>query len=211
MGKGFVIGLTGGLGTGKTTVARILQELGLTVINADQIGHQLLLPGTEVYEQVKQAFGPEIMDAVGRIDRQALGRIVFDDPEKRQRLNDLTHPAIIALIKAKVQALKQAGKDVVVEVPLLFEAGLEAKAETGFDEIWVVAASPAVQLARVQARDGLGTEEARRRIGAQMPLRAKIARADVVIYNDGTELELREEVEQILVARKRAHISPADA
>ena len=211
MGEGFVIGLTGGLGTGKTTVARILQGLGLTVIDADQIGHQLLQPGTEVYERVKQAFGPEIVEADGRIDRQTLGQIVFRDPDKRKRLNDLMHPAIIAQIKAEVHALKQAGKDVVVEVPLLFEAGLEAKAETGFDEIWVVAASPAVQLARVQARDGLGTEEARRRIAAQMPLSAKIARADVVVYNDGTEKELKEEVEQILAARKRAHISLSDA
>ena len=211
MGEGFVIALTGGIGTGKTTVARILQELGLTVISADQVGHQLLRPGTAVYEEVKQAFGPEILDAEGRIDRRLLGQIVFGDPEKRQRLNDLTHPAIIARIKTEAQALKQAGQDVVVEVPLLFEAGLDTKKAMGFDEIWVVAASPAVQLARVQARDGLGTEEARRRIGAQLPLRVKIAHADVVIYNDGTKTELKEEVKQILAARKGAHISPSGA
>lgn len=211
MGNGFVIGLTGGMGTGKTTVARILQELGLTVISADEIGHELLQPGTEVYEAVKQAFGPEIVDAGGQIDRRALGRVVFSNPDKRQRLNALTHPAIIARIKAEVQARKRAGQDVVVEVPLLFEAGLDAKAATGFDEIWVVAASPAVQLARVQARDGLSAEEARRRIGAQMPLRAKIDRADVVIYNDGTETELKAKVVRLLAARKRAHISPSGA
>ncbi|HHW11797.1 MAG TPA: dephospho-CoA kinase [Firmicutes bacterium] len=211
MATGFVIGLTGGLGTGKTTVARILQELGLTVISADQIGHQLLEPGTAVYERVKEFFGPEILDAAGQIDRRALGRIVFRDPEKRGRLNDLTHPAIIARIKAEVDRLKQAGKDVVVEVPLLFEAGLAAKAEIGFDEIWVVAASPAVQLARVQTRDGLGEEEARRRIGVQMPLEMKIARADVVVYNDGNETELKEKVKAIFAARKQAHISSADA
>ena len=195
-------------GTGKTTVARILQELGLTVISADQVGHQLLRPGTAVYEEVKQAFGPEILDAEGRIDRRLLGQIVFGDPEKRQRLNDLTHPAIIARIKTESQALKQAGQDVVVEVHLLFEAGLDAKKAMGFDEIWV--RLPGVQLARVQA-DGLGTEEARRRIGAQLPLRTKIAQADVVIYNDGTETALKEEVKQILAARKGAHISPSGA
>ena len=147
----------------------------------------------------------------GGLTGALLGQIVFGDPEKRQRLNDLTHPAIIARIKAEAQALKQAGQDVVVEVPLLFEAGLDAKKVMGFDEIWVVAASPAVQLARVQARDGLGTEEARRRIGAQLPLRVKIAHADVVIYNDGTKTELKEEVKQILAARKGAHISPSGA
>lgn len=211
MAKGFVIGLTGGIGTGKTTVARILKELGLTVISADEIGHQLLEPGTEVYEQVKKFFGPEVLDEAGRIDRQTLGRLVFRDPEKRRRLNDLMHPAIIARIKAEVERLKQAGKDVVVEAPLLFEAGLAAKAATGFDEIWVVAASPAVQLARVQARNGLGADEARRRIDAQMPLEEKIARAEVTVYNDGSETELKEKVKALFTARKRAHISSGDA
>lgn len=211
MEKGLVIGLTGGMGTGKSTVAQILQGLGLVVIDADQIGHQLLLPGTAVYEEVKRAFGPGILGPDGQIDRQALGKIVFADPAKRRRLNALTHPAIIARIKAEVQALKAEGKDVVVEVPLLYEAGLEAKEETGFDEIWVVAASPAVQLTRVQARDGLGAAAAEQRIQAQMPLSAKIARADVVVYNDGTVMELKEKVEKLLAARKRAHNSASGA
>ncbi len=211
MASGFVIGLTGGIGTGKTTVARILEDLGCALISSDRIGHQLLEPGTEVYRKVRAEFGPAIISPDGRIDRPALGKIVFHHPERRQRLNQLTHPAIIARIKAEVQRLKANGGDVVIEIPLLFEAGLAGKDEIGLDEIWVVAAAPEIQLARVMARDGLGIEEAKRRIEAQMPLEEKIARADVVIYNNGSEGELKREVVNLLSARKRAHISRSEA
>ncbi|NLY91192.1 MAG: dephospho-CoA kinase [Firmicutes bacterium] len=211
MSPGFVIGLTGGIGTGKTTVARILADLGCAVISSDRIGHQLLEPGNEVYEKVKAEFGPGILRPGGRIDRAALGKIVFHHPGRRQRLNQLTHPEIIARVKAETRRLKAAGRDVVVEIPLLFEAGLAGKTEIGLDEIWVVAAAPEIQLARVMARGGLGVEEAKRRIEAQMPLAEKIARADVVIYNNGEEGELKEEVAKLLAARKRAHISRFEA
>lgn len=211
MAPGFVIGLTGGIGTGKTTVARILAGLGCTMINSDRIGHQLLEPGTEVYRKVRAEFGPVVVGPDGRIDRPALGKIVFHHPERRRRLNQLMHPVIIARIKAEAQELKANGRDVVIEIPLLFEAGLAEKDEIGLDEIWVVAAAPEIQLARVMARDGLGIEEARRRIGAQLPLQEKIARADVVIYNNGDEGELKQEVADLLSARKRAHISRSGA
>ena len=207
MRPGFVIGLTGGIATGKTTVARILADLGCVLISADRIAHQLLEPGSEVYERVKAEFGPGILGPDGRIDRAALGRIVFHQPQRRQRLNQLTHPAVIARIKEEVGELKAGGRDVVVEIPLLFEAGLAGRVEIGLDEIWVVAAAPGIQLARVMARDGLTAEEAERRIAAQLPLAEKIARADVVIYNNGEEGELKEEVTRVLAARKQAHIS----
>jgi dephospho-CoA kinase len=207
MAPGFVIGLTGGMWTGKTTVARILAGLGCTIIDADQIGHQLLTPGTEVYRKVRAEFGATVVGPDGWIDRSALGKIVFAHPEARRRLNQLMHPAIIAQIEAAIGELKANGADGVVEIPLLFEAGLENKAALSLDEIWVVAAAPAVQLARVMARNGLAEKEAERRIDAQMPLREKIDRADLVIYNDGTEAELKEKVVTHWVARKQAHIS----
>jgi len=210
MGKGFVIGLTGGLGTGKTSVALILQALGLKMISADHIGHQLLKPGTDVYERVKAAFGPEILRGDGQIDRTALGKIVFQDPAERQRLNTLTHPAIIARIKAEVEELRRRGEDVVVEIPLFFEAKM-TKEEAGVDEVWVVATSPATQLARVMARDGVDQEEARRRMAAQLSLGEKVDRADVVVYNEGKQAELKKEVQKLLMARKRAHKNPFDA
>jgi len=207
MAPGLVIGLTGGIGTGKSTVARILAELGCVLVSADRIAHRLLEPGSEVYARVKAEFGPGILGPDGRINRAALGRIVFHEPARRERLNQLTHPAVIARLQAEIRALKAGGRDVVAEIPLLFEAGLAGKAEIGLDEIWVVAAAPPIQLARVMARDGLTAAEAKRRIGAQMPLAEKIARADVVIYNNGEEGELKEEVARLLAARKEAHIS----
>jgi dephospho-CoA kinase len=210
MGKGFVIGLTGGLGTGKTSVALILQSLGMKMINTDQIGHQLLKPGTVVYEKVKAAFGSEIVRADGEIDRAALGKIVFKNPTARQRLNALTHPAIIARMKAEVEELRRRGEDVVVEIPLFFEAKM-TKEEAGLDEIWVVATSPGTQLARVMARDGSTEEETWRRMAAQLPLGEKMSRADVVVYNEGKQTDLKEEVQRLLMARKRAHNFPIDA
>ena len=210
MGKGFVIGLTGGLGTGKTTVALILQDLGLKMISADHIGHQLLQPGTDAYENVTAAFGPEIVRGDGGVDRAVLGKIVFGDPVKRQRLNALTHPAIIGRMKAEVEELRRRGEDGVVEIPLFFETKL-TKEEAGLDEIWVVATSPETQLARIMARDGVDAEEAQRRIAAQLPLAEKMNRADLVVYNEGKPAELKEEVEKLLMARKQAHKFSGDA
>ena len=166
MRKSLVIGLTGGVGTGKSTVASILKEVGLPVIDADQIAHQLLRPGTEVYRQVLTAFGPDILRPDGEIDRRGLGKIVFNDPEKRRLLEEITHPAIKAQIRAEVEGYKAKGQDVVLEVPLLFEAKMEEEV----DEVWVVTASSQTQRQRIMARDGLTPAEAERRMQAQMPL-----------------------------------------
>jgi dephospho-CoA kinase len=210
MGKELVIGLTGGLGTGKTSVALILQSLGMKMISADQICHRLLQPGTAVYEKVKVAFGPEIVREDGEIDRAVLGKIVFKNPVARQRLNAITHPAIIAQMKAEVEESRRRGEDVVVEIPLFFEAKM-TREEAGLDEIWVVAASPRTQLARIMARDGITEEETWWRMTAQLPLGEKMSRADVVVYNEGKQTDLKEEVQRLLVARKRAHNFPEDA
>lgn len=198
MKKSLVIGLTGGLGTGKSTVASILKELGLTVIDADQIGHQLLRPGTGVYRQVLSGFGPEILKPNGEIDRRVLGKMVFNDPEKRRLLNGITHPAIKAQLRAEVDSLKAKGENVVLEVPLLFEAKMEEEV----DEIWVVSASGPTQMQRIMERNGMTTTEAQSRIKAQMSLAEKIAQADVVIKNEGTIADLRKQVETLLKRRR---------
>ncbi len=194
-----VIGLTGGVGTGKSTVASILKEVGLPVIDADQIAHQLLRPGTEVYRQVLTAFGPDILRPDGEIDRRGLGKIVFNDPEKRRLLEEITHPAIKAQIRAEVEGYKAKGQDVVLEVPLLFEAKMEEEV----DEVWVVTASSQTQRQRIMARDGLTPAEAERRMQAQMPLAEKLARADAVIYNEGTIADLKSQVKTLLKSRGR--------
>jgi dephospho-CoA kinase len=199
MGKSLVIGLTGGIGTGKTTVAQILKELGIKVIHADEIGHQLFTPGSKVYLEVLSSFGPRILQPDGEINRQALGRIVFADQEKRELLNSLTHPAIKARIRTEIKELKAKGKDVVLDLPLLFEAKMEEEV----DEIWVVAVSLQTQLTRVMERNALSYAEAMSRINAQLPLAEKIARADLVIWNEGSKEELREKVELLLSSRSR--------
>lgn len=197
--QGIVIGLTGGIGTGKSTVAGILKGLGLKLINADQIGHQLLTPGTEVYYQLIESFGREILSPEGEIDRKVLGGIVFSDAKKRQILNNITHPAIKTKIMGEIGESRSRGEDVVVEIPLLFEAKLESLV----DEIWVVAVSSQTQIQRVMVRNSLSQIEAVKRISAQMPLAQKIALADVVINNEGTLEELREKVKQIWVKTKK--------
>ncbi|NLW55590.1 MAG: dephospho-CoA kinase [Firmicutes bacterium] len=199
MRKSLVIGLTGGVGTGKSTVASILKELGLKIIDADRIAHQLLRPGTEVYRQVLTEFGPDILKPDGEIDRRRLGKIVFNDPEKRRLLEGITHPAIKAQIRAEVESYRAKGQDVVLEIPLLFEAKMEGEV----DEVWVVAVSSPRQLQRIMERDALTPAEAQSRIKAQMPLSEKCARADVVINNEGTIADLRRQVKTLLKSRRR--------
>ncbi len=199
MSKEIVIGLTGGIGTGKSTVARILKDLGLKLIDADQIGHEFLTSGTKVYNQLVKSFGEKILRPDGEIDREVLGGLVFSDAKKRQILNNLTHPAIREEIIEKIEESRGRGEDVVVEIPLLFEA----KMESLVDEVWVVVASSQTQIQRVMIRGSLSRTEAIQRISTQMPLEQKKALADVVINNEGTLEDLRAKVEQSWIATKK--------
>ncbi len=199
MSKGIVIGLTGGIGTGKSTVARILKDLGLKLIDADQIGHEFLTSGTKVYNQLVKSFGEKILRPDGEIDRKVLGGLVFSDAKKRQILNNLTHSAIREEIIEKIEESRGRGEDVVVEIPLLFEA----KMESLVDEVWVVVASSQTQIQRVMIRGSLSRTEAIQRISTQMPLEQKKALADVVINNEGTLEDLRAKVEQSWIATKK--------
>ena len=189
-----VIGLTGGIASGKSTVARILARLGAAVVDADQLAREAVLPGTPAHEAIVAAFGPAILQHDGTLDRTALGRLVFADPEARRRLEAITHPAIRALAEQHLSALRKAGTQFVLYVaPLL----IEARATDRVDEIWVVYADRETQLARLMTRDGLSRQEAEQRLAAQMPMEEKARYGSVVIDNRGPPDELEREVTRL--------------
>ena len=190
-----VIGVTGGIGTGKSTVTRILGELGAVTFSADDAARETLRPGSEALAEVAAAFGPELIEPDGSLNRARLAGIVFADPAARQTLEKITHPRILALLRRRIDEtlrVRPADTIIAVEVPLLFEAGME----DWFDHVVVVTASEDTQIIRARKRSQLSEEEARARIRAQMPLAEKAARATHVIENDGVTEELREAVER---------------
>ena len=192
MANGPVIGLTGGIGSGKSTVAAMLADLGARVIDADKVGHEVYLPGTDGFRRVVEAFGREMIAADGTIDRRRLGTRVFGDPRELARLNAIVHPLIGDEIRRRMQVAfaEGGGRPIVVEAAIMLEAGWRF-----FDRIWVVVVDREVALARVTASRGLSREEVLRRIDAQMPNAERERVADVVIRNDGTREELRRQVE----------------
>jgi dephospho-CoA kinase len=189
-----VIGLTGGPGTGKSTVASMLARRGAAVIEADRLGHQAYAPGTEGWRTVVEAFGPEIVGPDGTIDRRRLGAIVFSDPEKLHRLNLIIHPIIRRLITEQLERFRREGvRVVVIEAALLFEAGWEDLV----DEVWVTEAPAEVAIARYVARTGLPEAEVRRRVAVQLDAAEKVRRAHRVIDTSGTLAAVERQVERL--------------
>jgi dephospho-CoA kinase len=186
-----VVGLTGGIGSGKSTVAGILTELGAHVIDADKIGHEVYRPGTEGFRAVVDAFGPGIVAADGTIDRRALGAIVFGDDAARMRLNALVHPLIGVEIGRRIAAARGEGRPIVIEAALLLEAGWRPL----IDRVWLVSVPRETAIARVMASRGLTRQEVERCIDAQMPDAARRPLADLVLENDGSPATLRARVE----------------
>lgn len=184
MPRPFIIGLTGNIATGKSTVARFLQEWGAAVIDSDQLAREAMAPGGLAYKAVVEAFGPGILRSDGTIDRPRLARIVFSDPEQLRRLEAIVHPAVAALRRRKMEGLQ--APVVVFEAVKLVEAG----AHRDCHQLWLVVSSQAQQLQRLLAK-GWSEEEARLRLQAQPPVEPKLALADVVLRNDGTLEELR--------------------
>ena len=198
----FVIGLTGGIGTGKTHVSKLLQEHGATVINADTVGHEAYLPHTETWREVVSAFGQEIVDDDEQINRRKLGAIVFSDPAHLQRLNSIVHPRIYAMIRDRIESLRVDGvKVVVVEAALLIEAKWTPLA----DEVWVVTAPQEHVLSRLTGR-GMSREQALARIGSQMPQEERVTHADVIIENASGIYELESSVAETWNSRVSARI-----
>ncbi len=192
-----VLGITGGIATGKSTVTQMLADLGAPTVSADALAHDLLFPGTPTTRAVLDAF-PDCADPAyppgQAIDRRALGNIVFADASARARLESLTHPAIIAALRRQISDWHEAeGRCAAAEIPLLFEADLVSLP----DRVIVVACGEAVQIARMRARIGVSEEEARERLSAQWPLAQKIARADVVVTTDGDLEDTRRQVEAL--------------
>ena len=189
-----VIGLTGGIGSGKSTVSQFMVELGTVLIDADKVGHEAFKPDTEPWREVVAAFGQQILTPEGEIDRGKLGKIVFDSPESLAQLNRIMHPRIYDMVKARLEEHRQRGVDVVViEAPLLLEAGWTQLV----DEIWVVIASEATVLKRTEERSGLSEPEILARIRSQMSNDERVKHADVVINNDGDPTDLKAMVNKL--------------
>jgi dephospho-CoA kinase len=181
------VGLTGNIAAGKSTVARIWRSLDATVVDADVLARQAVEPGTPALARIAEEWGDEVVEAGGELDRAALRRIVFADPSARERLEAIVHPAVAELREEAYRAAAERGERVVVaDIPLLFEAGLV----DDFDAVVLVDAPEEVRLARLVGDRGMDPEEARRMIAAQMPSELKRARADFLIANTGTLLEL---------------------
>lgn len=187
----YIIGLTGGVATGKSTVAHMLTELGAPVVDADAVAHRVVEPGLPAWEALLAAFGPGILHEDGRVNRRALARLAFGHMGNLDKLNRATHPFIHTELERQLAALAAVGTPVaVLDAPLLFEAGL-----TGMvDEVWVVMTDRATQVARLLERSDLTEDEAEARIDAQAPLEEKARRAGVVIDNRGTPAETRRQV-----------------
>lgn len=190
-----IIGLTGGIACGKSTVSKALRALGAAIIDADALAHELSQPNAPIFNAYVERFGREIVTAGGTLDRATIAARVFSDPAVRAEVDAVTHPLIRTAAEERLCAARAAEKRAaVLDVPLLFEAGWDTLA----DEVWVVALPAEEQIARLLARDKTMSEgEARARISAQMPLAEKCARADIVIDNSGTVEETRECIEQL--------------
>ena len=177
-----VIGLTGSIGTGKSEAARYLAQLGAEVIDADQVGHEAYTPQSEAWHNVVGAFGKEILDSNGEIDRKKLGAIVFSNPDQLSCLNQIMHPLMARTVAGKIEDLRGQGVEVVVvEAALLFEAGWDSLVE----EVWVTDSSEDLVIQRLSERNGLTQEEARKRISSQMDRSERLSRTDLVIGNSG--------------------------
>lgn len=186
-----LVGLTGGIGSGKSQVSRMLRELGAAIIDADELAHKSQVRGQEAWAAIFERFGWPVLRADGSLDRKKLGYRVFNQPHERDRLNAIVHPIVRRMMGEAIAAYRERGEAVtVLDVPLLIEGGLNQMV----DEVWVVYARPDQQIARIVQRDRVGVQAARKRIQAQMPLADKLALADRVIDNTGTLDALREQV-----------------
>ena len=187
-----VIGVTGGVACGKSEVGRILESMGYRACDADHVAHALMAKGTAVFREIVAFFGKQILDDKGEIFRPALGAIVFDDPEKREHLNALVHPAVRCSIEGWISERRAQGELGAVQIPLLFESRMD---DLGFDGIICVSSSDMLVLERLK-QQGIDHDAAMKRIRSQMPLAEKERLSDCVIRNLGSWQELEEATRQ---------------
>ncbi len=181
------VGLTGGIASGKSTVARMLAERGALLIDLDELAHEVEMPGGEAWEGIVSHFGGEVLRSDRMIDRGKLGEIVFSDPEKLKLLNSLVHPVVLGEWRRRLQRIRETSPEAIVvsAVPLLIEAGM-----TGMvDLVMLVYLPPEKQIARLMLRNGYTRREAELRIASQMPLEKKMLHADIIVNNENSEEE----------------------
>lgn len=195
-----VIGLTGGIATGKSSVALYFAEQGVPVIDADQLARDAVLPGTPAFEKIISLFGPGVKTDDGVLDRKRLAALIFSDPEKRCQLEGILHPEIRRQAEERIAQAAAAGhRRLVYMAPLLIEAG----ATDRVDDLWVVTVRPEIQLERLMLRDGITREQALRMINSQMPLSEKERYGSLIIDNSGTKAETRMILESVWTKETR--------
>lgn len=190
-----LVGLTGGIASGKSTVAKILQSLGAAIVNADDLAREVVEPGHEAWKEIVASFGADILQSDQTLDRQKLRALIFNQPEARKRLESIIHPRVRALAEERIRQYAAAGYPVVIyEVPLLFEGNLQE----WLRPVILVACGVETQTARLQKRDHLTAADAEKHIAAQMSLKDKRRLADYVIENNGSLEDLERQTRQIL-------------
>ncbi|CDO01660.1 Dephospho-CoA kinase [Oceanobacillus picturae] len=190
-----IIGLTGSIASGKSTVSLMFHDLNVPVIDADKISREVVNPHEDAYNKIVDTFGNSILQDDKTIDRAKLGEIIFNDHVMREKLNNIVHPAVRERMLAKRDAFVKAGvPTVVLDIPLLFESNLTHLV----DKTLVISVTESVQLTRLMTRNGYNEQEARQRIQSQIPITEKVKMADAVIDNNGTKQETYEQLEQLL-------------
>jgi dephospho-CoA kinase len=204
-----VLGVTGGIASGKTTVAHMLAELGASIIDFDLLAREVVAPGEPAFREIGDYFGEEVIGEDGNLNRKRLSGIVFRDPAKRQMLEGMTHPRILAAFGRQIRQLAEKDPHGIVQavIPLLFEVHLRSLVH----KVLVVYVSPDMQVERLTRRDGIGREEALRILDAQMPIDQKANQADFVIHNEGNLDETRKEVHALWQKLKETQKLRAEA
>ena len=196
-----IVGLTGGVASGKTAVSEVLKEEGADIIDADQIARELVQPHGPAWNELVRTFGEEILQGDGSIDRKKLADRVFVDPNQRKLLNQILHPLITEEMDRRTREIGQKNPEaiVVIDAPLLIEVGYHRRA----DKVMVVVSTQAEQIERLKVRDGINSEEALRILSSQMPVEEKVKLADFVIRNEGSLAEVRERAKEVFRELKK--------
>ena len=189
-----VIGLTGGIASGKSTVSELLSVFGFKVVDADKAAREAVKKGSKGLAQVREVFGDEAIDENGEMNRRYMGDLVFNHPEKRLELNAIIHPIVRDIMEEEKQEYLKQGYNVIMDIPLLFENELE----NAVDEVWVVYTSESIQMDRLMQRNNLSLEDAKARVYSQISIDKKSRMADHVIDNLGDKLELKQNLERLL-------------